>query len=54
MDETDPAPAGEQPEDAETNPSEETPRQGQEQAVPGRSESGPPPEDPDDGIWVPV
>lgn len=54
MDKTDPAPADEQPEDAETNPSEETPRQAQGQVVPGRSESEPPPEDPGDGGWVPV
>ena len=54
MDKTDPAPAGEQPEDAETNPGEETPQQGQEQAVSGRSESEPPPEDPGEVGWVPV
>jgi hypothetical protein len=54
MDETDPAPAGEQPEDAEANPSEETLRQGLEQAVPGRPESEPPPGDPGGGGWVPV
>jgi hypothetical protein len=54
MDKTDPVPAGEQPEDAETIPSEETSRQVQEQAVPGRSESEPPPEDPGGSGWVPV
>ena len=48
-------PGGEQqPEDAETSPSEETPRQAQGQAVPERPESEPPPEDPGDGGWVPV
>ena len=54
MDETDPAPADKQPEDAETNPSEETRQQAQRQAVSGRSESEPPPEDPGEGGWVPV
>jgi hypothetical protein len=52
MDKTDRAPAGNGTADADT--SEETPRQAQGQAVPERSESEPPPEDPGEGGWVPV
>jgi hypothetical protein len=54
MDETDPVPAGEQPDDTETHPSEEAAEQAQRQVVPGKSESEPPPEDPGAGGWVPV
>jgi hypothetical protein len=53
VDKTDPAPAGEQPEDPEASPGEETPRQAQGQPVPGRSESEHP-EDFGDGGWLPL
>jgi len=53
MEKTGTAPAGES-EDAETNPTEEALRAAQGQEGPGRSEPESPPDDPDDGEWVPA